>query len=126
MLILGKISSFEYYRVIKMTKHEFGIMSSAPQKGKRYEEYEPEKYSCISVDDDYIGDIVAKLNDIDFYWHILDVKGKGIAYYGVTLIPPDSIKSFINVIENNTGLSELIELAEKASSDSKWMIHFGL
>lgn len=109
-----------------MAKHEFGIMPIAPQKGKRYEEYEPEKYSCISVDDDYIEDIAANFKDTDFYWHTLDVKGKGIAYWGVTLIPPDSIKSFINAIEGNSDLSELVELAEKAGRESKWMIHFGL
>ena len=101
-------------------------MPNAPQKGKRYDEYEPEKYGCISVDDGYIGDIVANFKAIDFYWHTLDVKRKGIAYCGITLIPPDSIKSFINVIENNANLLELIELAEKASRESKWMIHFGL
>ena len=37
-----------------MAKHEFGIMESAPVSGKRYDEYEPKKYNCISVDDDYI------------------------------------------------------------------------
>ena len=35
-----------------MAKHEFGIMMDAPQPGKRYDEYEPWKYDCISVDDD--------------------------------------------------------------------------
>ena len=37
-----------------MAKHEFGIMESAPVNGKRYDEYEPKKYNCISVDDDHI------------------------------------------------------------------------
>ena len=27
-----------------LAKHEFGIMQDAPQRGKRYDEYEPEKY----------------------------------------------------------------------------------
>lgn len=34
-----------------MAKHEFGIMMDAPQQGTRYDEYEPWKYTCISVDD---------------------------------------------------------------------------
>ena len=37
-----------------MAKHEFGIMMDAPQQGTRYDEYEPWKYTCISVDDAYI------------------------------------------------------------------------
>ena len=109
-----------------MAKHEFGIMQKDPETGKRYDEYETQKYNCISVDDDYLEDIVANFNHIDFYWHITDIKRKGIAYCGVTLIPPTSIKEFINVIENIAGLSELQELSERALNENKWMIHFGL
>ncbi len=109
-----------------MAKHEFGIMQNAPQKGKRYDEYEPQKYNCISVDDHYLEDVDANLNYIDFYWHTLDVKGKGIAYCGVTLMPPCSIKAFVNVIKDIDGLSELRELSEKALKENKWIIHFGL
>jgi len=53
-----------------LAKHEFGIMQIAPEKGKRYDEYEPQKYDCISVNDDYLEDIVADFNHIDFYWHL--------------------------------------------------------
>ena len=35
-----------------MPKHEFGIMPQAPQAGKCFDKYEPEKYNCISVSDD--------------------------------------------------------------------------
>ncbi len=45
-----------------MAKHEFGIMQDAPQKGVRYDEYEPWKYNCISVNDDHLEDIVANFD----------------------------------------------------------------
>lgn len=109
-----------------MAKHEFGIIQFVPKNGKRYDEYEPQKYNCISVEDIYLEDIVANLNDIDFYWHTLDVTGKGIDYCGITLIPPTSIQEIISVIENVFELSELKELLKKAYSESKWVIHFGL
>ena len=109
-----------------MAKHEFGIMQDAPIMGKRYDKYEPQKYNCISVDDIYLEDIVGNFNHIDFYWHTLDVKGKGLAYCGVTLIPPSSIKAFVEVIEDVYGLSELKELMERALKESKWIIHYGL
>ena len=35
-----------------MPKHEFGIMQEAPAPGVRYDEYEPQRYRCIAVDDD--------------------------------------------------------------------------
>ena len=54
-----------------MAKHEFGIMMDAPQQGKRYDEYEPWKYACFSVDDAYLEGVVERLTSIDFYWHTL-------------------------------------------------------
>lgn len=110
----------------KMAKHEFAIMQNPPQSGKRYDTYEPKKYHCISVDDDYLEDIVGNFRHIDCYWHTLDVREKGIAYSGITLIPPCSIIAFIEVITNIPELSELKELLEKAQKENKWIIHFGL
>ena len=98
----------------------------SPKKGQRYDEYEPYKYNCISVDDIYIEKILSSINNIDFYWHTLDIQGKGIAYCGITLIPPKSMPSFISVIENILELSELKELLIKAISEKHWIIHFGL
>lgn len=101
-------------------------MQTAPQKGIRYDEYEPQKYSCISVNDDYLEDIVIDFDDIDFFWHTLDVPGKGIAYCGITLIPPSSMQAFVSVIENISELSELKVLLQKAYTENKWVIHYGL
>ena len=109
-----------------LAKHEFGIMQGVPEPRKRYDDYEPHKYNCISVDDDYIEKIDAGLNSIDFYWHTLDVPAKGIAYTGVTLIPPTSIEPIMTVIKDITELNELKELLVKALMKNNWVIHFGL
>ena len=109
-----------------MAKHEFGIMQIPPIKGIRYDEYEPQKYNSISVDDAHLEDIVVKFKHIDFYWHTLDIKEKGLAYCGITLIPPCSIPAFIEVIKEYSALSELKELSEMALNEKRWMIHFGL
>lgn len=109
-----------------MPKHEFGIMNTAPIPGKRYDEYEPQKYKCIVIDDDYIENLMEPLSAIDFYWHTLDVSGKGLVYYGVTLIPPTSNRAFIAVIENIVELSELKTLLQKAIDEQKYIIHFGI
>lgn len=109
-----------------MAKHEFGIMIDAPQDGKIYDEYEPWKYTCISVDDKYLEGIVKGLSSIDFYWHTLSSPQKGLAYYGITLVPPHSLKAFIDVISENPELSELKKLLEKALDDNKWVIHYGI
>ena len=109
-----------------MAKHEFGIMPNEPNPHTIYTEYDPQKYNCIGVDDDSIEKIVPLLNRIDFYWHSLDVPNKGIAYTGITLIPPTSIAPFMAGIENTSEFRELKALLEKALSENKWVIHFGL
>lgn len=109
-----------------MARHEFGIMQNVPQQGKRYDDYEPWEYDCISVDDEFLEGIVEKFNHIDFYLHTLDVKGKGIAYCGITLIPPCSMDAFVDVIKDISELSELKELLKTARAESKWIIHYGL
>ena len=83
-----------------MARHEFGIMEDAPQQGQRYDASEPWAYACISVDDDFLEGIVERFGQIEFYWHTLDVKARGIAYCGITLIPPDSIRVFLDVIRD--------------------------
>ncbi len=85
-----------------MPRHEFGIMQSEPMKGERFDEYEPEKYDCITIDDVFIEPLLSELLDINFYWHSIDVPGKGIAYLGITLIPPVSLHSMIDKISNIT------------------------
>ncbi len=57
-----------------MAKHEFGIMMNTPRQSERYDEYEPWKYECISVDDKDLEGVVERLSSIDFYWHTLSVK----------------------------------------------------
>ena len=54
-----------------MAKHEFGIMMNTPRQSERYDEYEPWKYECISVDDKDLEGVVERLSSIDFYWHTL-------------------------------------------------------
>ena len=109
-----------------MAKHEFGIMKDAPRHGKRYDIYEPWKYSCIYVDDDDQENAVERLASITFYWHTLSVKGKGLAYCGITLIPPYSLKAFIEAIADVPKTVELKKLLEKALVENKWVIHFGI
>lgn len=109
-----------------MAKHEFGIMMNGPKPSARYDAYETQKYNCISVDDDYIEVVAPRLNNVEFYWHSLDVPAKGIAYCGITLIPPASIERMTEVIKTVDELSDLKQLLQKALNENKWVIHFGL
>lgn len=109
-----------------MAKHEFGIMETAPVSGKRYDEYEPEKYSCISIDDDYIECIQEQLDVFDSYCHTLDIPMKGLNYIGITLIPPTSISVFLSVIGDGAEYAKLRKLLIEAEKRNKFVIHYGL
>ena len=53
-----------------MANHEFGIMQNQPMNKERFDEYEPNKYDCIVVDDNFIEPI---LTDLLFLMHFLVV-----------------------------------------------------
>ena len=109
-----------------MARHEFGIMQTPPKRGKRYDAYEPQKYHCISIDDAYIETLDPRLTHLDFFWHTTEVAGKGLAYCGVTLIPPEAAAKMAVIIEKNEPLAALCALLQRADAENKWVIHFGL
>lgn len=108
-----------------MAKHEFGIMESAPVSGKRYDEYEPKKYNCISVSDDYI-EVIEQLLIFDSFCHTIDIPMKGLNYIGITLIPPESLEEFLTVIGDVSEYAELRKLLIDAKNRNKYVIHYGL
>ncbi len=109
-----------------MIKHEFGIMQTPPVKGQRYDEYEPEKYDCISIPDDEILLLQKSLSEISFFWHTIDKQEKGLAYYGVTLISPSSIEKMIPITEKISAITPLTALLKQAMYENKYVIHFGI
>ena len=106
--------------------HEFGIMAEDPLHGERYDSYEPWEYNAISVHDDFIEPLMPHLNEIDMFWHTLDIPGKGLAYYGITLIPPAAHPDVLEIIRPVPELQPLSELVGCAIKEQRYIIHFGL
>ncbi len=105
-----------------MAKHDFGIIDFF-EGNKWYSEYEPEKYNCISVDDDVLEELIIKYNEelmaIKTYFQVTTQPGNGLDYCGVTLIPPESLKQFREVVikaNNYYQSQELQLLIEKVSN----------
>lgn len=109
-----------------MAKHEFGMMQTPPVSGQRYDEYEPEKYDCISVEDEDLVPLLETLSDVPFFWHTVDMQRKGLAYCGITLIPPSSITKMLPIIERFSAVAPLTALLKRAAVDNKFVIHFGI
>ena len=74
------------------------MMMADPEPGQIFEEYEPDKYDCIAVDDEYVQAVAEKLARVSVYWHGLDRSESGLAYHGITLIPPESITEVIEAV----------------------------
>lgn len=106
--------------------HEFGIMQRAPKTGERYDSYEPQKYNCISIASEYIDEITLPLSEIEFYWHTVDVVGKGIAYCGITLISPQSAAKIPDILPYDEVFEPLRQLLKNAISKDRFVIHYGV
>ena len=110
---------------------EFGIIETF-EIGKDYSDYEPEKYNCISIDDDFINDWWSNLVLIKTYHHSYNRPDFALARWGVTLIPPESVEQFHNIVatdkrsKSSKQLIELMVLIRKAIEKGKWMIHYGV
>jgi hypothetical protein len=111
---------------INMAKHEFGMMDKAPTMVQEFNDYEPQKYHCIAVDDCYIEPLTSELSTIQCYWHTLKREEHGLAYWGVTIIPPNSLREFISVLGEKSQFDELRELLQKAVKENKYIIHYGI
>ena len=111
-----------------MSIHEFGIMQTDPTDKELFNEYEPSKYNCIVVEDDFIEPILIELQNVDTYWNTIQNKKNGLAYYGITLIPPSSIDVLINILslKNMVEYDSLIYLLNRAKKYNKYIIHFGI
>ncbi len=113
-------------RVNMMLKHVFGIMPTDPRLGIRYEEYEPDKFNCIFVEDEAILTILDELKKMKCYWHSIDRQENGLAYHGVSMIPPESFEIFKCSVLEKDNLQELQNLISEAECEKRYIIHFGV
>ena len=106
--------------------HYFGIMQNPPERGKEYIGFDPEKYGCIAVHDNYILPLLKRLYIMKCFHNNTDNPKFNLNYYGITLIPPGAIGNFTDVIINIKELSELTALLEEARKENKYVIHYGI
>ncbi len=114
-----------------MPKVEFGIIDNLDYKYD-YNEYEPKKYNCISINDDYINDWWDSISFMKSYLHSLDRKSFGLDRHGTNLIPPESIPILRDAVlsykyfNSDNQLADLVYILEKARVEGKYIIHFGV
>lgn len=111
-----------------MPKHEFGLMEKTPELYARYDKYEPEKYHCLDIDDDDIEPLMMEFQKIPCFYHTRQKPGMGLAWCGITLIPPEASEAFLSVLHGHGDehYRLLVELFERARDEEKYVIHFGI
>ena len=83
-------------------------------------------------DDDYLDDWWSRLELIPTFFHTLDRPELGLARYGITLIPPESLPALEEIvlsdrrIQTDEQLVELSRVLREAIRRKKHMIHFGV
>ena len=114
-----------------MIKTEFGIIDDF-QSNQKYTTYEPEKYCCVAIDDEYIDDWWERLLMIRTYNMSLEQPQWALSRWGITLIPPESLPALLEIIAEdnriywNDSLVELADLVRQAITENKYMIHYGV
>ncbi|ABW18856.1 hypothetical protein [Alkaliphilus oremlandii] len=111
---------------------EFGIIDKF-EEGKDYSfDYTPQKYNCVAIGDDILDDWWNELTLIKTYFHNYSRPNFALARWGVTLIPPESLGAFYNIIlkdirlKSSEELIKLMVLLGKAISENKYVIHYGV
>lgn len=111
--------------------HDFGIVEDASALPAEIE-YEPERYGCVWIDDGYLDDWQPRLEEIPVFFHTLDRPERGLARYGITLIPPASLPALEEIvlsdrrIRTDEQLVELSRVIREAIRREKFVIHFGV
>jgi hypothetical protein len=92
-----------------------------------------ESFELVYIDDDkYINDWWSKLLTMKTYFHNLNQPSQALDRWGITLIPPESLPVFQNIVLSDKRINKdahLIELASLigiAIDQNKFMIHFGV
>lgn len=111
--------------------HDFGIVEDAASLPEDIG-YEPEKYGCVWIDDGYLDDWWPRLALIPTFFHTLSRPERGLARYGITLIPPESLPMLEEIvlsdrrIGSDEQLVELSRVIREAIRRGRYVIHYGV
>lgn len=116
-----------------MLAHEFCIISDFDKnkdygKGVCYIEED----SCVIIDDDAIYSWRERIQTMKSYFHRYSRPATGLDWWGITIIPPESLDLFYDIVENNTNsefieeVPPLLKIIIKAKENNNYIIHFGV
>ena len=90
------------------------------------------QYRCVSIPDDIVNAWIPLTNNMPTYLFSLSRRNMGIDHFGVTLIPPKSVKMLFDIICSclpttpNDSVTKLVKLLNDALEKSQCIICFGI
>ena len=111
--------------------YKFGIIDNHKNLSI-YIDYEPKKFNCFSVDDNVVSDLMEQLLIMKTYFQTFNRPACGLAYHGTTIITPESLSLFCDIVisssrlKKSADLQELVLIIIRAIKEEKHMIHFGI
>lgn len=113
-----------------MIKTEFGIIDHFDSNGDYIID---EAIQLVYIDDDlYINDWWNKLLAMKTFFQDLNKPAQALDRWGITIIPPESLPIFQNIvltdrrIKTDSHLIELVNLIDYAIRNKKYMVHYGV
>lgn len=114
--------------------HDFLIYKKKPNYFTHFGRLYEKATFIIRIDDDYIKKISFSSLSTYFCYYRRKNKYNVLCYYGITVIPPDSLKQFYKIVENNNKkdkngigrFDELLNLIGEADNNSNYIIHYGI
>lgn len=111
--------------------HQFGIVNDVDPE-REYVDYQPWRYQSVGVDDELVNQLATGLQALPTYWHSLNRPAQGLAYWGITLIPPESLPALaaavadLRQVVESAQLAVLAALVADARRQQSTIIHFGI
>lgn len=108
--------------------HEFDLWEQtlkAPTRNPDYNGY-------TEVDDDFIQELMEACSIMRTYFHSYTRPELGLDYYGITIIPNESLSMFYEIVmqshafHRSEELSDLASLIIRAEREGKDLVHFGI
>lgn len=85
--------------------------------------------NLVTISDDCVCSWIEPLFEMPTFWHEMSRPNKGLTHYGITLIPPESLLAFREVVKRDIHINEvkkLLNLIDSAIKGDKFIIHFGI
>ena len=113
---------------VSMLVHEF-VLANSNEISNSVSYNLTKTAPCVKIADSVIVNNHDFLSSFKTYWWHMGNVHSGLNYYGITIIPNESLKQFIDILmknDNRNDIRQLLDLCMTAVMQNKNIVHFGI